>query len=59
MLSDMTERPKQIAVRFSDEERQMLLALAKANGISASDIVRQLVRKAFRELSLETKHALT
>lgn len=34
---------------LSDDEDRMLRALAAADGLSSSDIVRQLVRKAFAE----------
>ena len=34
---------------LSEEEDRMLRALAEADGLSASDIVRQLVRKAFMD----------
>jgi hypothetical protein len=44
-----TERDKRLHMLLSDDEDRMLRALAAADGLSSSDIVRQLVRKAFAE----------
>lgn len=40
------ERENAITVRMSKDERRMLDALAEADGISISDVVRMLVRRA-------------
>jgi hypothetical protein len=44
-----TERQKQLHLMLSDAEDSMLRALAEADGFSASDVVRQMIRKAFIE----------
>ena len=36
-----------LRVRMSDDERDMLATLADERGLTASDVVRQLVREAF------------
>lgn len=40
------ERDQVITVRLTREERQMLQTLAENDGISISDVVRMLVRRA-------------
>jgi hypothetical protein len=44
-----TERASFLQVRASDEERAMLFALADDRGLSASDVVRTMIRDAYRE----------
>jgi Arc/MetJ-type ribon-helix-helix transcriptional regulator len=44
-----TERDTTVTVRMSKDERAMLEALAESVGLSASDIIRQLVRAAHAE----------
>lgn len=44
-----TERDYMLRVRMSDEERKMLGWLADAEGLTASDAVRQLIRRAYTE----------
>ncbi len=36
-------------VRVTDEEGEMLKALAEAQGLSASDVVRQMIRRAYAD----------
>ena len=43
------ERERSFRVRISDEELAMVHALADAEGLSASDIVRQLIRRHYIE----------
>ena len=43
----LTERSNMVTVRMSDDERRMLDALALDQGLSASDILRLLVRESF------------
>jgi hypothetical protein len=42
-----TERSKFFQSRMSDDELSMLNALADADGLTASDVVRQLVRREY------------
>lgn len=42
-------RERSIRVRVSDEEREMLHALAESDGVSASDYVRLSIRKDYAE----------
>ena len=42
-----TERTAVVTVRLSSEERTMLERLAEADGFSASDVLRQLLRREF------------
>jgi hypothetical protein len=44
-----TEREKRLHMLLSDDEDRMLRALAAVDGLSASDTVRQLIRRAFAE----------
>jgi hypothetical protein len=39
------DRDYMLRVRMSDEERQMLTQLADQDGLTASDAVRQLIRR--------------
>jgi hypothetical protein len=41
-----TERDYMLRVRMSEDERAMLTELADAEGLTASDAVRQLIRRA-------------
>lgn len=43
-------RNERFEVRFTESERAMLEALAERDGLSAGDIVRQLVRRAYAEV---------
>jgi uncharacterized protein (DUF1778 family) len=43
------ERSERLNVRIAPEEMAMLNALADAEGLSASDVVRTLVRRAYGE----------
>ncbi len=51
-MSLMVERTrtKALNIRISDDEVTMLQALSEHSGLTQSDVVRQLVRKAFEEL---------
>lgn len=40
-----------VTIRFTEAEVAMLKALADAQGLSQSDVVRQFVRSAFAELA--------
>ena len=42
-------------VRVTDDEDRMLKALAEHQGLSASDIIRQYIRRAFAEAFPPTK----
>lgn len=44
------ERERVLNVRMTDEEMGMVRALADAAGLSQSDAVRQVIRKAHAEL---------
>jgi hypothetical protein len=43
------ERSEQFHVRLSEAEERMLRALADFEGLTASDLVRQMIRRAFLE----------
>ncbi len=43
------ERSERLNVRIAPDEMAMLNALADAEGLSASDVVRTLVRRAYAE----------
>jgi hypothetical protein len=43
------ERKGQFHMRLSQGEENMLRALADAEGLTASDLVRQMIRRAFME----------
>lgn len=43
-----TLRDQTVTFRFSEEDRRMLRELADAEGISASDVVRQQIRRLHR-----------
>lgn len=47
----MVERLRNVplTVRLSEEEDRMLKALATHQGLSASDVIRQFIRRAFAE----------
>jgi uncharacterized protein (DUF1778 family) len=42
-------RTRTLNMRVTDEEAEMLRSLAEHQGLSASDIVRQYIRRAFAE----------
>jgi DNA-binding GntR family transcriptional regulator len=42
-----TQRDQKFQIRVTDEERRMLEALAERDGLSASDVVRQLIRREY------------
>lgn len=48
-------RDKMITIRMSEEEVAMIHAVARHHGLSLSDVVRQFVRHAFREMFGEQK----
>jgi hypothetical protein len=41
------ERQKRLHMLLSDGEDSMLRAIAEADGLSASDVVRQMIRREF------------
>ncbi len=43
------ERSERLNVRIAPEEIAMLEAVAEADGLSASDVVRTLIRRAYAE----------
>lgn len=43
----MVDRDRRLNVRFSDEEMEMLHALAEKRGLTAADYVRQFIREAY------------
>lgn len=45
----MVDRDKNLNVRMSAEEAEMLLALAEKDGVSQSDFVRLFIRRAYAE----------
>ena len=45
----MVERTKMVNVRVTDDEDRMLKALAEHQGMTASDVLRQYIRRAFAE----------
>jgi hypothetical protein len=45
----MVERNKTWNVRVTEQEDEMLKALAEHQGMSISDVVRQLVRRSFAD----------
>jgi hypothetical protein len=49
MPGDNEARDTMFHVRMTTAEREMLEQLAEEDGLSASDIVRVLIRRAFRE----------
>lgn len=51
MSNDLEPRELSIRVRVSVEERDMLRALSAKTGLSASDWIRQEVRKAHAKLA--------
>jgi hypothetical protein len=42
-----TERTAVVTVRLSDDEKAMLERLAEVDGFSASDVLRQLLRREY------------
>lgn len=42
----MTDRDRKLTIRVSNDELAMLEALAEADGLSASDIIRQYIRRS-------------
>lgn len=47
------ERPYMLRVRMTEDERQALEALALRQGLTSSDIVRQLVRERAAQVEAE------
>ena len=45
-----TDRTRKFTMNISDTERAMLKVLASDDGLTASDWLRQVIRKAFAEL---------
>lgn len=46
LADDRTER---LGVRMTTEEKDMLAALAKREGVTSSDVVRLFIRRAYAE----------
>jgi predicted DNA binding CopG/RHH family protein len=51
----MVDRERVLNVRMTEAEMAMVKDLADASGLSQSDIVRQLVRRAHAELDTKAK----
>ena len=49
------QRSERLGLRIAPEEVEMLQTLADADGLSASDIVRSLIRRAYAERFGEKK----
>jgi len=49
------QRSNQLHIMLSDEELAMVRGLAEANGLSASDYIRQFIRREHGELATEAK----
>ena len=45
----MKDRGRYITIRASDDEAAMLRALAEAEGITGSDVLRMFIRRAYAE----------
>lgn len=45
----MVDRDRYLTLRASKEERDMLKALAEREGLTASDYVRQFIRRAYEK----------
>ena len=45
-------RTKLMNIRLADIEREMLVRLSKHTGLTQSDVVRQLLRQAYRKAGL-------
>ena len=52
------DRDYMLRVRMSDDERRQLQWLADEDGLTASDAVRQLIRRAFVERATELAEAV-
>jgi predicted CopG family antitoxin len=50
-------RPRKLSLMISDDEYVMLQAIAAREGLTASDVVRQFIRKRHDELPAETAPA--
>lgn len=46
----MANRDKLLNIRVSEAERRMLEAVAEAEGINVSDLIRQFIRRSYRKL---------
>jgi len=44
-----TDREKKLTIRASEDEITMLQAVAEADGLTSSDVVRQFIRRAHAE----------
>jgi len=49
MTKPTREREEMLNVRMTAEELAMLRALAEGDGLSQSDVVRQFIRRTYRE----------
>lgn len=49
-MTGMVDRGHMLNVRVSDDELAMLRAVAVANGLTQSDMLRQLIRRAHEKL---------
>lgn len=47
MARKKSDRTELLNVRMSVDEKQMLAALAKVDGVTSSDVVRLIIRRAF------------
>jgi hypothetical protein len=50
-LGVVETRTKATAIRFSDEELEMLKAIAQAKGLTQSDVLRQYIRREYERLA--------
>ena len=48
-MTVMVDRDSKLTIRIADEEVAMLRALAEKDGISASDVLRLFIRRAYAE----------
>lgn len=55
MTGAMVDRDVRLSMRISLEERDMLKAIAERQGLSASDVVRTLIRVAYAEQNSSAK----
>jgi hypothetical protein len=54
-MASKREREEMLNVRMTAEELAMLRALAEGDGLSQSDVVRQFIRRTYRERFGEKK----
>lgn len=51
----MSPRPNALILRLATEEAESLDYIAKASGLTRSDVLRQLIRKEFAAVSAKRK----